>query len=102
MRPIDVSLVVPVRDEAGNIGPLIAEIRKVLDAAGLAWELFVIDDGSGDASWEEISAAAAADSRVIGVRWPRGLGKSAALMEGFARCRETGGDRVDVICDLFV
>ena len=83
----DVSLVVPVRNEAGNIGPLIAEIRTVLDAAGLAWELFVIDDGSGDASWEEISTAAAADSRVIGVSWPRGLGKSAALMEGFARCR---------------
>jgi glycosyltransferase involved in cell wall biosynthesis len=46
--PPDVSLVVPVRNEAGNIGPLIAEIRTVLDGAGLAWELFVIDDGSSD------------------------------------------------------
>ena len=36
LRPPDVSLVVPVRDEAGNIGPLIAEIRAVLDAAGPA------------------------------------------------------------------
>ena len=34
--PPDVSLVVPVRNEAGNIGPLIAEIRTVLDGAGLA------------------------------------------------------------------
>lgn len=83
----DVSLVVPVRDEAGNIGPLIAEIRDVLDAAGRRWELFVVDDGSADASWAEIGAAAADDPRVTGVRQPAGLGKSAALAAGFARCR---------------
>jgi hypothetical protein len=82
----DVSLVVPVRDEAGNIGPLIEEIRAVLDAAGRRWELFVVDDGSTDASWAEIAAAAAADPRVAGVRQPTGLGKSAALAAGFARC----------------
>ena len=85
--PPDVSLVVPVRNEAGNIGPLIAEIRVVLDAAGLAWELFVIDDGSSDSTWEEISAAATADRRVEGVHRGQGAGKSAALMDGFARCR---------------
>lgn len=80
----DVSLVVPVRDEAGNIGPLIEEIRAVLDAAGRSWELFVVDDGSADASWAEI--AAAADPRVTGVRQPVGRGKSAALAAGFSRC----------------
>ena len=83
----DVSLVVPVRNEAGNIGPLIREIRTVLDGAGSDWELFVIDDGSSDSSWEEISTAAAADARVTGVHRPQGMGKSAALMDGFARCR---------------
>ncbi|MFM8434982.1 MAG: glycosyltransferase family 2 protein, partial [Planctomycetia bacterium] len=82
----DVSLVVPVRDEAGNIGPLIEEIRAVLDATGRRWELFVVDDGSTDASWAEIAAAAAADPRVTGVRQPAGRGKSAALAAGFSRC----------------
>jgi glycosyltransferase involved in cell wall biosynthesis len=61
MRPIDVSLVVPVRDEAGNIGPLVAEIRERLDAAGLSWEAFLVDDGSTDGSWNEIVETAAAD-----------------------------------------
>ena len=64
MRPPDVSLVVPVRDEAGNIAPLMAEIRDALDGAGLSWEAFVVDDGSTDGSWPEIVASAAADDRV--------------------------------------
>jgi hypothetical protein len=87
----EASLVIPVRDEEGNIGPLIAEIRTALDAAGIPWELFVIDDGSTDGTWAEIEAAARADRRVEGIRHARGRGKSAALMTGFARCR---GDRV--------
>lgn len=83
----DVSLVVPARDEAGNVGPLVAEIRSVLEAAGLTWEAFLIDDGSADDTWDEISAAAAADPRVQGIRHGAALGKSAALARGFAACR---------------
>ena len=82
----DVSLVVPVRNESGNIAPLVGEIAASLDSRGLSWELFLVDDGSTDSSWGEITAAAA-DPRVHGVRQERGLGKSAALMEGFSRCR---------------
>jgi len=85
----DASLVVPVRDEAGNIGPLVEEIRSRLDAAGVTWELIVVDDGSTDGSWAEIEAAMAADARVTGLRHDHGQGKSAALMTGFRRCRGT-------------
>jgi hypothetical protein len=87
MSPPDVSLVMPVRDEAGNIAPLVAEIRTQLDAAGLAWELVIVDDGSADGSWPEIVEAAAADDRVRGERHDRGRGKSAALMTGFRHTR---------------
>ena len=82
-----VSLVVPVRDEAGNIAPLVAEIRTSLDTAGLSWELFLVDDGSTDGSWAEIEGLAAADPRTRGIRLEHGQGKSAALAAGFARCR---------------
>jgi glycosyltransferase involved in cell wall biosynthesis len=81
------SLVVPVRDEAGNIAPLVAEIRRALDADGIAWELFLVDDGSSDGSWAEIEAAEAADTRVRGIRLVPGQGKSAALEAGFAKCQ---------------
>jgi len=87
MNPPDVSLVIPVRNEAGNIGPLVAEIRTALDLAGLGWEAWIVDDGSTDGSWEEIVAVGNADARVAGIRQGRGLGKSAALAAGFARCR---------------
>ena len=86
MTPPDISLVVPVRDEAGSIGPLAAEIQDQLDKAGLSWELVLVDDGSTDGSWEEITATAAGDGRIQGIRHDRGRGKSAALMTGFARC----------------
>lgn len=82
-----VSLVVPVRDEAGNITPLVAEIRRSLDTAGLSWELFLVDDGSTDGSGAEIEALEAADSRIHGIRFDHGQGKSAALAAGFARCQ---------------
>jgi hypothetical protein len=86
MRPPAASIVVPVRDEAGNIAPLMAEMRAVLDGAGIAWEALLIDDGSGDSSWQEIATLEAADPRIRGVRLERPSGKSAALEAGFARC----------------
>lgn len=81
-----VSLVIPVRNEAGNIAPLIDEIGAALDTAGQQWEVTVVDDGSTDTSWNEISAAAEADPRVRGIRREQGQGKSAALAAGFANC----------------
>lgn len=78
------SLVIPVRDEAGNIAPLVEEIRQALEPTDESWELIVVDDGSTDGSWGEITSAADADSRVRGIRLEQGRGKSAALAAGFA------------------
>ena len=73
MTPPDISLVVPIRDEAGSIGPLAAEIQDQLDKAGISWELVLVDDGSTDGSWEEITATAAGDGRIRRPGRPAGV-----------------------------
>jgi hypothetical protein len=82
-----VSLVIPVRNEAGNIGPLLKEIAAALDAADFRWEVLVIDDGSTDGSAAEVTAAAANDSRIACLPLTNGSGKSAALALGFAKAQ---------------
>ncbi len=77
-----VSLVIPIRNEAGNIGPLLVEIRTALDTAGLEWEVIVVDDGSTDGSPDEVTSLA--EPRVRLHTLPGAHGKSAALARGFA------------------
>ena len=87
-KPI-ISLVIPVRNEAGNIGPLVSEIQQAMERAKLSWELFIVDDGSTDTSWDEIDRIAQ-DPRINGIKLDHGQGKTAALAIGFARCQGHG------------
>ena len=45
---IELSVVVPVRNEAENIRPLIAEIDAAIEPLGIAYEIVYVDDGSDD------------------------------------------------------
>lgn len=86
----DVSVIVPVKDEADSLEQLATEITAALDSrpadevAGATWELIIVDDGSTDPSWARITDLSARDARIRGLRFRRNLGKSAALSAGFA------------------
>ncbi len=58
------SVVIPARNEAGNIGPTVDGIRARLAHEGIAYEIVVVDDGSSDATADEIRARAAIDTGV--------------------------------------
>ena len=61
------SLVMPARNEEGCIGPTLERFAAVLDAAGLPYEIVVVDDGSTDATAERLRAIAGRHPRVVPV-----------------------------------
>ncbi len=80
---LDVSVVVPVLDEADTVSELAARIAGVLDRAGRSFEVVFVDDGSRDATAARIKEANGLDPRVKLVRLRRNFGKAAALCAGF-------------------
>lgn len=78
----DLSLVIPTRDERGNVRPLLAELDAAL--AGTVWEAIFVDD-STDGTDREVERAAAADPRIRLVhRSGPGLNLANAVVTGFA------------------
>ena len=80
-----VSVVVPVRNEAGNITPLVAEIAAAL--AGRAFEILYVNDGSRDATEEELRGLMAQRPRLRQIRHSQSCGQSAAVRSGVAAAR---------------
>ncbi|NQZ77367.1 MAG: glycosyltransferase family 2 protein, partial [Ekhidna sp.] len=83
MKLKDLSVVVPVYNEEESIPELLEWIFRVVEENEISAEVLLVDDGSTDASWLTICAAAEKDSRVLGLKFNRNYGKSAALQTGF-------------------
>lgn len=81
------SLVVPVYEEAGNLRPLHRAIVAALDGAGLPFECIYVDDGSTDASAQELRELAEEDNRVRVIRFVRNYGQTAALTAGIRHAK---------------
>lgn len=79
-----VSIVVPVFGEAENLPELQNAVEAAMQKVGdIDYELLLIDDGSGDDSWEVIAALREHDQRVKGVRFSRNFGHQAAVTAGY-------------------
>lgn len=83
----DVSVVIPLRDEELNVVPLHAELTGVLRGIGVPYEIIMIDDGSGDGTFEALAGVQQKDPLVRVVRFRRNFGQTAAFAAGFARAR---------------
>jgi dolichol-phosphate mannosyltransferase len=84
---IDISIVIPVRNEAENIRPLADEIKSVMEREFAQWECIWVDDGSSDGSLDILVELARADRRHRYISFERNAGQSAALWAGFSECR---------------
>ena len=95
MNSIELSLVMPVKDEEVAIGPCLARLIPVIEAmndpAARSFEILFVDDGSTDSTLDVIRKANAADPRVRGISLSRNFGKEAALTAGLDAARGIGG-----------
>ena len=81
---LNVSLVIPLYNEAESLPELHAWIVRVCKQENLSYEVLLLDDGSSDNSWEIIQGLRQKDPHVRGFRFRTNYGKSAALNVGFA------------------
>lgn len=83
MQMKNISIVIPLFNEAESLPELYEWIVKVADEHQLTYEIIFVDDGSKDGSWEVISQIADKDENVKGIKFQRNYGKSPALHSGF-------------------
>ena len=84
---MDISVVIPLYNEAESLPELEAWIRRVMQEHGYSYEIIFVNDGSTDSSWEVIQSLRETNPHVRGVKFRRNYGKSPGLQCGFARTR---------------
>jgi len=80
--PVEISIIVPVFNEADNILPMVREVTAAMTNAGRDWELLFVDDASTDSTPERIAYAVRSNPGVRGLRHQRNAGQSAAVWTG--------------------
>src|SRR5687767_3120181 len=83
----EVSVVVPMRNEAASVPDLYRELTAALDRLGLPYEIIAIDDGSTDETFPLLAALQRSDPRLRVIRFRRNFGQTAAFAAGFAYAR---------------
>lgn len=87
---IDLSIVIPVFNEAEGILDTLDVTMRVLQEISMSHEVIIVDDGSTDGTWESLEGVAYQDQRVKLIRLSRNFGKEAAILAGLEHCRGEG------------
>ncbi len=82
----ELSVVIPILNEAPSLRPLHEALRSVLEDLGVGWEIVFVDDGSRDESFAVLRGISAEDPNVTVLRFGRRFGQTAALSAGFREC----------------
>lgn len=84
---MNISVVVPLYNEAESLPELVAWVDRVMLLQHYHYELILIDDGSNDTSWDVIEDLKTKYASIVGIKFRRNYGKSAALNVGFETAR---------------
>ena len=82
---MDISIVIPLFNEEESLPELCSWIEKVMIQNSYSFEVFLIDDGSKDNSWNVIEDISTKNPAIKGIKFRRNYGKSAALNIGFQK-----------------
>src|SRR5262249_9507630 len=83
-KMVDLSVVIPIRNEAAGLEELHRELTQTLGAWGRSYELIFVDDGSKDGSFELLERLLTFDPHLKLIRFRRNFGQTAAFSAGFA------------------
>lgn len=84
---MDLSLVIPVKEESENLPQLMKEIVAALAPTGYEYEVIAIDDGSRDSTWDVLEQLSKEYNFLQGYRFQFNCGKAAALALGFSKAK---------------
>ena len=84
---MDISVIIPLYNEAESLPELTAWIEMVMQENGYTYEIIFINDGSTDNSWDVIEQLKEKNVNIHGVKFRRNYGKSPALYCGFERAQ---------------
>lgn len=81
---MDLSMVIPVKEESENLPELLKEIVAAMESTGWQYEVIIVDDGSRDSTWSVVENLSKEYSFIRGYRFQFNCGKAAALALGFS------------------
>ena len=84
---IDITVVVPLYNEAESLPELMEWINRVMRENSFSYEVIMVDDGSSDTSWDVLQQLRSIYPQLRGVKFQRNYGKLAALQVGFERAQ---------------
>ena len=82
---MNLSIVIPLLNEEESLKELFSRIDKVCVANQLSYEIWFVDDGSTDKSWEIIEGFCRENDHIYGIKFSRNYGKSQALHAAFEK-----------------
>ena len=88
---MDLSIVIPVKNEAESLAKLLEEINIAVKPLELEYEVIVIDDGSTDQTWATLQDLSGGYTQLRAVKLQYNCGKATALALGFSKAK---GDKV--------
>jgi glycosyltransferase involved in cell wall biosynthesis len=81
------SIVIPLFNEEESVVPLVEKVTSILNDGKIYYELILVDDGSTDRTWQKLKHLKNQYPQIVGIKFRRNFGQTAAMVAGFDNAR---------------